>query len=109
MVVGIIRFARVPLLNPIALLYVEFIRGTPLLVARRSSPISLFRLCSTIGIPAYRAAISGFVLFIGAYLAEDFRTGLRSVRATLVQAGLATGLTHLQVLRLIILPKQSAK
>jgi His/Glu/Gln/Arg/opine family amino acid ABC transporter permease subunit len=104
LIVGIVRFVRLPVLNMLAVAYVEFIRGTPLLVVLF---ITYFALPALFGYhtTAYRAAISGFVLFIGAYLAEDFRSGLRAVRPTLIQAGLATGLTRLQVLRLIILPQ----
>ena len=104
LLVGTIRFVRVPVLNVLAAIYVEFIRGTPLLVVLF---ISYFALPALFGYrtTAYRAAIFGFVLFIAAYLAEDFRAGLRAVRPTLIQAGLATGLTRWQVLRHIILPQ----
>ena len=104
LLVGTIRFVRVPVLNVLAAIYVEFIRGTPLLVVLF---ITYFALPALFGYrtTAYRAAIFGFVLFIAAYLAEDFRAGLRAVRPTLIQAGLATGLTRWQVLRHIILPQ----
>jgi His/Glu/Gln/Arg/opine family amino acid ABC transporter permease subunit len=96
LVVGTVRFVRLPLLNTLALVYVEFVRGTPLLVVLF---ITYFALPALLGYrtTGYRAAIFGFVLFIGAYLAEDFRSGLRAVRPTLIQAGLATGLTRWQV------------
>lgn len=102
--VGTVRFVRLPALNWIALIYVEFIRGTPLLVVLF---ITYFALPALFGYhtTAYRASIFGFVLFIGAYLAEDFRSGLRAVRPSLIQAGLATGLTRWQVLRFIIVPQ----
>ena len=104
LLVGTIRFVRVPVLNVLAAIYVEFIRGTPLLVVLF---ITYFALPALFGYrtTAYRAAVFGFVLFIAAYLAEDFRAGLRAVRPTLIQAGLATGLTRWQVLRHIILPQ----
>jgi His/Glu/Gln/Arg/opine family amino acid ABC transporter permease subunit len=104
LLVGTIRFVRVPVLNVLAAIYVEIIRGTPLLVVLF---ITYFALPALFGYrtTAYRAAIFGFVLFIAAYLAEDFRAGLRAVRPTLIQAGLATGLTRWQVLRHIILPQ----
>ena len=104
LLVGTIRFVRVPVLNVLGAIYVEFIRGTPLLVVLF---ITYFALPALFGYrtTAYRAAIFGFVLFIAAYLAEDFRAGLRAVRPTLIQAGLATGLTRWQVLRHIILPQ----
>jgi His/Glu/Gln/Arg/opine family amino acid ABC transporter permease subunit len=102
--VGTVRFVRVPVLNAICFLYVEFIRGTPLLVVLL---ITYFAFPALFGYraTAYGAAILGFILFIGAYLAEDFRSGLRAVRPSLIQAALATGLTRWQVLRLIVVPQ----
>jgi His/Glu/Gln/Arg/opine family amino acid ABC transporter permease subunit len=99
-----IRFVRVPVLGTLCMLFIEFIRGTPLLVVLL---ITYFALPALFGYKttAYSAALLGFVLFIGAYLAEDFRAGLRSVRPSLIQAGLATGLNRWQVLRLIIAPQ----
>src|SRR5262249_57173634 len=102
--VGVTRFLAAPVLGQVAALYVEFIRGTPLLVVLFITYFAfpaLLHYRST----AYGAAALGFVLFIGAYLAEDVRAGLRSVRPELVQAALATGLTRWQVLRLIVLPQ----
>jgi len=104
LVVGLVRFVRLPVLNTLALVYIEFIRGTPLLVVLFITYFALPALFDY-HTTAYRAAIFGFVMFIGAYLAEDFRSGLRAIRPTLIQAGLATGLTRWQVLRYIILPQ----
>jgi His/Glu/Gln/Arg/opine family amino acid ABC transporter permease subunit len=103
LVVGVVRYLRVPVLAQLAALYIGFIRGTPLLVVLF---ICYFGLPTVLAYKttAYWAAVVGFVLFIAAYLAEDIRTGLRSVRPALVQAALATGLTRLQVLRLVVVP-----
>lgn len=54
---------------------------------------------------AFGAACLGFILFIGAYIAEDIRAGLASVPQGIVDAGLASGLRPIQVLRLIVLPQ----
>ncbi len=101
---GTIRFVRAPVLGTLSMLFIEFIRGTPLLVVLL---ITYFALPALLGYrtTAYKAALLGFVLFIGAYLAEDFRSGLRSVRPSLIQAALATGLNRWQVLRLIVAPQ----
>jgi His/Glu/Gln/Arg/opine family amino acid ABC transporter permease subunit len=101
--IGVVRHLRVPLLAPAFDLYVAFMRGTPLLMVLF---ICYFALPALLGYKtsAYAAAVGGFILFIGAYLAEDIRSGLRSVSPTLVQAALATGLTHAKVLRLIVVP-----
>jgi His/Glu/Gln/Arg/opine family amino acid ABC transporter permease subunit len=101
--IGIVRYLRIPVLAQLFAVYIGFVRGTPLLVMVF---ICYFGLPALLAYKtsAYAAAIVGFTLFIAAYLAEDIRTGLRSVRAGLVQAALATGLTHLQTMRLVVLP-----
>jgi His/Glu/Gln/Arg/opine family amino acid ABC transporter permease subunit len=101
---GIIRHAQVPVLHRIVAVYIEIVRGTPLLVVLF---ICFFALPAFFGYrtDAVSASALGFTLFIAAYLAEDFRSGLRSVRPQLAQAGLATGLTPAQVFRLIVLPQ----
>jgi len=101
--IGVLRYLRVPVIAQSLDLYVVFIRGTPLLVVLF---ICYFGLPALFGYKtsAYWAAVGGFILFIGAYLAEDIRAGLRSVSPGLVQAALATGLTRASVLRLIVVP-----
>ena len=103
LVVAIVLYSRVPLLSPIARIYVEFIRGTPLLVVLF---IAFFGLPALFGYQttAYKATIVAFILFIGAYLAEDIRGGLLTVKPTLTAAALATGLTRGQVLRFVVIP-----
>lgn len=102
--VGIVRYLRIPVLDRFCGFYVALIQGTPLLVVLF---VCYFAIPALLGYQttAYRAALLGFILFIAAYLAEDFRAGLNSVRPSLINAGLATGLTRWQVLRLVILPQ----
>jgi His/Glu/Gln/Arg/opine family amino acid ABC transporter permease subunit len=101
---AIIRYLDLPLAGRMTALYIGFIRGTPLLVVLL---ITYFALPALFGYrtSAFAAAALGFILFSGAYLAEDIRAGLDSVRPQLIQAALATGLGKLQVLRLIVLPQ----
>jgi His/Glu/Gln/Arg/opine family amino acid ABC transporter permease subunit len=103
LVIGIVRYLRTPVLAQLFAVYVGFVRGTPLLVMVF---ICYFGLPALLAYQtsAYAAAVVGFILFIAAYLAEDIRAGLRSVRPGLVQAALATGLTRLQVVRLVVVP-----
>ena len=103
LIVAIVLYSRVPLLSLIARIYVEFIRGTPLLVVLF---IAFFGLPAVFGYQttAYKATIVAFILFIGAYLAEDIRGGLLTVKPTLTQAALATGLTRGQALRFVVIP-----
>ncbi len=103
LILGVMCYMRWPMVSQLAVLYIEFIRGTPLLVVLF---ICYFALPALIGYhtSAYRAGILGFILFIGAYLAEDFRSGLRSVRPQTIQAAAATGLSRYKILRLIVIP-----
>jgi His/Glu/Gln/Arg/opine family amino acid ABC transporter permease subunit len=102
--IGVARHLRIPVLGRICGFYVGFTQGTPLLVVLF---ICYFAIPALLGYQttAYRAALLGFILFIAAYLAEDFRAGLNAVRPSLVNAALATGLTRWQVLRLIVVPQ----
>jgi His/Glu/Gln/Arg/opine family amino acid ABC transporter permease subunit len=104
LLLGTIRYMRWPVLNAITLAFIELIRGTPLLVVLFICYFALPALLSY-HTTAYNAAALGFVLFISAYLAEDFRSGLRSVRQQTVHAALATGLTPVQTLRFIVVPQ----
>ena len=101
--IGVARYERVPVLARALDVYVLVMRGTPLLVVLF---ICYFGLPALLGYKttAYSATIASFIVFIAAYIAEEIRTGLRSVSPGLVQAALATGLARLQVLRLVVLP-----
>jgi His/Glu/Gln/Arg/opine family amino acid ABC transporter permease subunit len=103
LIVAIVLYSRAPLLSLIARIYVEFIRGTPLLVVLF---IAFFGLPALFGYQttAYKATVVAFILFSGAYLAEDIRGGLLTVKPTLIQAALATGLTRGQALRFVVVP-----
>src|SRR5262245_37514271 len=103
LVIGVLRYLRVPAIAQVLEAYIVFVRGTPLLVVLF---ICYFGLPALLAYKtsAYWAAVLGFVLFIAAYLAEDIRTGLRTVRPGVIQAGLATGLTRFQVLRYVTVP-----
>jgi His/Glu/Gln/Arg/opine family amino acid ABC transporter permease subunit len=104
LLLGLARGASAGLLRGAAAVYVEFIRGTPLLVVLF---IVYFALPPLIGhrFTAYQAAVIGLVAFSAAYIAEDVRSGIRSVPRGQVEAALASGLSRRQVLRLVILPQ----
>jgi His/Glu/Gln/Arg/opine family amino acid ABC transporter permease subunit len=104
LMVAIVRYLRVPVLGVVFRVYIELVRGTPLLVVLF---ICYFAVPALLGYraTAFGAACLGFILFIGAYIAEDIRAGLASVPQGIIDAGLATGLGPNQVLRLIVLPQ----
>ena len=103
MPVALLRYLDVPVLGRACAAYIWFIRGTPLLVVLF---IAFFGLPAFFGYQttAYKATVVAFILFMGAYLAEDIRGGLLTVKPTLTQAALATGLTRGQALRFVVVP-----
>jgi len=101
---GILRTGGPGAVRVLAAGYIEIIRGTPLLVVLF---FVYFGLPPVIGyrLSAYEAAVIGFILFIGAYIAEDYRSGVAAVPQQQREGALALGLTPRQVLRHVVLPQ----
>lgn len=101
---GIVRMSRIPIARHLAIVYIEVIRGTPLLVVLF---VVYFALPPVIRykFSAYQAAVIGFIVFIAAYIAEDYRSGVSSIPRGQVEAGLASGLRRGEVLWHIVLPQ----
>ncbi len=99
--VALARFDGPRWLGTIGAVYIEAFRNTPLLV-------QLFLLF--FGLPylgprlsADHAAIIAISLNLGAYSAEIFRAGLLAIPKTQIEAGLALGLSRMQVMRYIVM------
>jgi ABC-type amino acid transport system permease subunit len=58
-----------------------------------------------ISLPEYGIALTAFVIFEAAYLAEIVRAGIQSVSRGQVEAASATGLSRAQMMRFIVLPQ----
>ena len=103
-IVGVARISHVRLLRMLAEVYVEFFRGTPLLVQ-----IFLFYFALPVltgqRIDPFIAAISACGINSGAYVAEIFRAGIQSVDDGQMEAGRSLGMTWLQTMRYIIVPQ----
>ncbi|RUM24354.1 amino acid ABC transporter permease [Rhizobium vallis] len=85
-----------------AALYVTIIRNLPILVLVLFAFFALPQLGIRIGkIQSFVAVLS---IYSGAYLAEVFRAGLLSIPKGLTEAGLAIGLTPMQIRVSIITP-----
>ncbi len=91
------RFASAP-----ARIYVTVIRNLPILVLVLFAYFALPQMGFRIGkIQSFVAVLS---IYSGAYLAEVFRAGLLSIPRGLTEAGLAIGLTPMQIRGSIIAP-----
>jgi polar amino acid transport system permease protein len=92
-----------PLLEAAARVYVELIRGTPLLVQLL---IGFYVVATAVGLEnRYVAGVLLLSLFSGAYMAEIFRGGLDAIPKAQIDSGRAIGLTPWQSLRLVVLPQ----
>lgn len=92
------------LLRPFLVLYVEFLRGTPLMLQL----FFIFYIVPELlgfGLPAVVAAIFGLAINYSAYEAEIYRAGLQAIPDGQMEAGLALGMTRRQTLRHIIIPQ----
>lgn len=104
MIVSLVRMSSITPLKWIAKLYVDIIRGTPLLV---QIFIIYFALPRVIGHPInpYVAAVAACSINSGAYVSEIFRAGLQSVDKGQMEAGRSLGLSWAQTMRFIIMPQ----
>ena len=104
LIVGVARISNLRVLRMLAEVYVEFFRGTPLLVQ-----IFLFYFALPVitgqRIDPFIAAISACGINSGAYVAEIFRAGIQSVDDGQMEAGRSLGMTWLQTMRYIIVPQ----
>ena len=103
-VLAVLRLSRSKLLARLAAVYVTFFRSVPILLG-----IFWFYFLMPIWlghpIDGFDAALLGFVLFEAAYFCEIIRAGIQSVRRGQILAGLASGLTYGQTMRVIVLPQ----
>jgi polar amino acid transport system permease protein len=102
LITGIGRISRIPIINRIATIYVEIIRGIPLLVQIFYIYYALGKL---IQVPDIFAAVIAMTVCYGAYLGEIFRAGIQSIHKGQMEAAIALGLTRTQALTRIILPQ----
>jgi polar amino acid transport system permease protein len=121
-VMAIMRLSPNPVVSGFSWLYIWFFRGTPLLVQLLfwQFGAALFKHIS-LGVPfggpalihpsynsvvtAFVAALLGFGLNEGAYMAEIVRAGIISVDEGQTEAAQSLGMSRLQTLRLIVLPQ----
>ena len=102
--VGIARISQFKILQIMAAVYADCIRGTPLLV---QIFLIYFALPMAIGqrVEPFIAAVAACGINSGAYVSEIFRAGLQAIDVGQMEAGRSLGLTWWQTMRFIILPQ----
>lgn len=101
---ALMRLSKNPILKGIASSYIEFIRGTPLLVQLY---IVYYGLPQITGMrfPSFFAGIIALTINSSAYIAEIIRAGILSVDAGQMEAVRSLGMSHTLSMRYIIIPQ----
>ena len=109
---GIARISSNPALKWSAITYIEFIRGSPLLVQIFIWYFVLGTLINNIlvrkgigQIPPLWFGVAALACFAGAYVAEMVRAGIQSIHFGQIEAAKSLGMTYVQSMRYIILPQ----
>lgn len=114
---GLGRLSKNRFIYGISTLYVELIRGIPLLVQLIwwyfAFPVVLQNIGRSLDIQSiarYQAnaiamSILGLTFCYGAYMSEIYRAGIQSIAKGQMEAALSLGMTYFQAMRHIILPQ----
>lgn len=114
---GLGRIARSKIVSGIATIYVEVVRGIPLLVqllfwyfATPSIVQGIGNSLNIAGFKTYLAdpigmAILGLTFCYGAYMSEIYRAGIQSIPKGQMEAARSLGMTHIQAMRYVVLPQ----
>jgi polar amino acid transport system permease protein len=125
LIAGLMRLSRNQVIYTISTLYVEVVRGVPLLVlliyiAFVAAPLAseglagAARAAGLTGLASWitalirsdlNRAIMGLAIGYGAYLAEIYRAGIESIPKGQMEAARSLGMSYGQAMRFIILPQ----
>lgn len=101
---GLMRLSKRWYIKYPSVVYIEIIRGVPLLMLifwfYFLAPILLGKT-----LPEAESALVAFIVFTGAYIGEIVRAGVIALPKGQMEASRASGLTHLQAMRYVILPQ----
>ena len=100
------RQSRLPAIRSLCVVYIELIRGVPLIsLLFMSSVVFPLFLPEGVSLNAILRAQVAIILFTAAYIAEVVRGGLQGMSKGQYEAAEAIGLNYVQTMRLIILPQ----
>ncbi|WP_409277398.1 amino acid ABC transporter permease [Pseudomonas defluvii] len=102
LVAGLCRLSNNPTLRDLSTVYVELVRGTPLLV---QIFIFYFFIGTVLNLSREFAGVAALALFTGAYVAEIVRAGVQSIARGQSEAARSLGLSASQSMRHVVLPQ----
>ena len=100
---GIARISRVAPVRGMAACYIQFIRGTPLLLQL----FFIYYVLPYVGIvlTPFISGVIGLTMNYAAYMAEVFRSGIQAIPKGQWEAGSSVGMSRSLLMRRIILPQ----
>ncbi len=103
LVFGIARISRVAPVRGVAACYIQFIRGTPLLLQL----FFIYYVLPYVGIvlTPFVSGVIGLTMNYAAYMAEVFRSGIQAIPKGQWEAGSSVGMSRSLLMRRIILPQ----
>jgi len=117
MIGGLGRLSRNWVIHGVATLYVEIVRGIPLLVQLIwwyfAFPVVIqgigrwlnFTAMANYQSNAIFTAVTGLTICYGAYMSEIYRAGIQSIPKGQGEAARSLGMTHFQSMRHVVLPQ----
>ena len=110
LIAGLMLVSRNPITLAIAKLYVEVVRGIPLLVIILyagfvATPYLRDMTGGKVDLSGFPGAIIGLGFGYGAYLAEVFRAGIQSIHRGQMEAARSLGMSYFQAMRHVVLPQ----
>ncbi len=102
LITGLCRLSSNPTLRGLAVLYIELIRGTPLLV---QIFIFYFFIGTVLNLDRIVAGVGALALFVGAYIAEIIRAGIQSIAKGQTEAARSLGMSATETMIHIVLPQ----
>ena len=100
---SLMRLSENKLLHSIAVCYIEFIRGTPLMVQVMFVYFGVGAVIQSL--PALVAGIIATALNSAAYIAEVIRSGIESIPAGQTEAARSLGMTQKDTYRYVVIPQ----
>lgn len=100
---SIVRYLKMPILNNLAIIYIELSRNTPLLIQLFFLYFGLPKI--GIVLSSESCGIVGLTFLGGSYMAEAFRTGLDNIQTIQIESALSLGMKKWQVFKHTILPQ----
>lgn len=103
LVLALLRISKVKVFRVLAIIYIDVIRGLPLILQIFIIYFGLSYL--GLNFSRFTAGIVALTVCYGAYEAEIYRAGIESIHKGQMEASRSLGMTYMQSMRYIVLPQ----